>query len=201
MRRPILLALLACALPVTARAQIGYTVRAGGVWSTKIVRDVIYAPIETRPGIAPALAVGADLAMNRQYRVGLELGVASAGVTTTTPTQPGSDISQGRVWLLSGMLQLGGELRSRLDWRAGLGLLHYAPTEHEGIFAQGGTTRALFGGGLDYHVTHGRRGDVIVSARYDYHRFSTPELRSQGFTLEQGVQRLSLSVGLTRAPR
>lgn len=66
------------------------------------------------------------------------------------------------------------------------------------MWAQGGTTRMLFGAGLDYEMPATNSFNVMISARYDYHRFTTAELRARGFNLEQPVQRLSLSVGLAR---
>jgi len=41
----------------------------------------------------------------------------------------------------------------------------------------------------------------MVSLRYDFHRFSTDQLDARGFTGSQGVQRVSLSLGLARARR
>ncbi len=199
MRRPFLLWLLmAATLPGAAQAQASYYARAGVTWSTDIVRDVIIQPVTTRPGLAPTLFGGVDLAFGARYRLGMELSASTASLTTTTPAIPGSDIAQGRIWTLGALLNLNGDLTGPLRWRAGLGLLHYSGPGDAGIFAQGGTTRALFGAGLDYQLTTGRRWNPVVSARYDYHRFATDELRSQGFGLEQGVQRISVSVGLTR---
>jgi hypothetical protein len=102
---------------------------------------------------------------------------------------------------MGALLNMNGDLASALRWRAGLGLLHYSGPSDAGIFAQGGTTRALFGAGLDYQLEEGRTWNPVISLRYDYHRFVTDELRSQGFGLEQGVNRISLSIGVTRRPR
>ena len=43
--------------------------------------------------------------------------------------------------------------------------------------------------------------DLMVSARYDLHRFTTEELEQRGFSQAQGVSRVSLSVGLARGIR
>lgn len=43
--------------------------------------------------------------------------------------------------------------------------------------------------------------DLMVSARYDFHRFTTDELERRGFSQAQGVSRISLSVGLSRGIR
>jgi hypothetical protein len=202
MRRPLLLALcLASGFPVTAAAQVGYYAGVGATWSTDIVRDVILVPITTRPGIAPTLFIGADLPLNGLYRMGLELSAGTASLTTRTPSQPNSNLDQGRITTLGALANLSGQVTPGLRWRAGLGVLHYGGPGDAGIFAQGGTLRALFGAGLDYQLSTGHRWNPVISARYDYHRFSTQELRTQGFGLEQGVQRISVSVGVTRGNR
>jgi hypothetical protein len=41
--------------------------------------------------------------------------------------------------------------------------------------------------------------DLMLSLRYDFHRFTTDELKARGFTGGQSVQRVSASVGLARA--
>jgi hypothetical protein len=38
----------------------------------------------------------------------------------------------------------------------------------------------------------------MASLRYDIHRFTTEELQARGFGQNQGVQRVSASVGLAR---
>lgn len=202
MRRPLFLALcLASGLPVAAAAQVGYHAAVGATWSTDIVRDVILVPITTRPGIAPTLFIGADLPLNGLYRMGLELSAGTASLTTRTPSQPNSDLDQGRITTLGALANLSGQVTPGLRWRAGLGVLHYGGPDDAGIFAEGGTLRALFGAGLDYQLSTGHGWNPVISARYDYHRFSTKELRTQGFGLEQGVQRISVSVGVTRGNR
>lgn len=197
-----MLALLLLATTAAAgRAQASYYVRGGATWSSDIVRDVFTAPVTTRPGIAPTLFAGVDFALSPRYGLGLEASAGTASLTTRTPSIPGSDIDQGRIWTIGALLNMNGDLAGPLRWRAGLGVLHYSGPGDAGIFAQGGTMRALFGAGLDYQLPQGRTWNPVISLRYDYHRFVTDELRSQGFGLEQGVNRISLSVGVTRGPR
>ncbi len=202
MRRSISLALLlGIALPGTALAQTRLYAGGGMTWSTTIVRDVILAPVTTTPGLAPTIFLGGELPISPGYRLGLELSAGTASLTTRTPSQPNSDLAQGRIWTLGALFNLSGQVAPGLRWRGGLGVLRYTGPRDAGIFAQGGTTRALFGLGLDYQLASGHRWNPVVSARYDYHRFATRELRTQGFALEQGVQRISLSVGVTRGDR
>ncbi|HEX6990802.1 MAG TPA: outer membrane beta-barrel protein [Gemmatimonadales bacterium] len=202
MRRSCSLALLLAAATVApARAQATYYVRGGATWSSDIVRDVFTAPVTTRPGLAPTLFAGVDFSLSPRYGLGLEASAGTASLSTRTPSIPGSDIDQGRIWTMGALLNMNGDLARALRWRAGLGVLHYGGPSDAGIFAQGGTTRALFGAGLDYQLAQGRSWNPVVSLRYDYHRFVTDELRAQGFGLEQGVNRVSLSIGVTRGSR
>ncbi|HET7602786.1 MAG TPA: outer membrane beta-barrel protein [Gemmatimonadales bacterium] len=202
MRRPYSLALLLVATTVApAQAQTTYYVRGGVTWSSDIVRDVFTAPVTTRPGLAPTLFAGVDFALSSRYSMGLEASASTASLTTTTPSIPGSDIDQGRIWTLGALVNMSGDLARSLRWRAGLGVLHYSGPSDAGIFAQGGTMRALFGAGMDYQLSDGRAWNPVVSLRYDYHRFVTDELRAQGFGLEQGVNRISLSIGVRRGSR
>jgi hypothetical protein len=50
--------------------------------------------------------------------------------------------------------------------------------------------------GLDYRVPLWPQWDLEIGARLDGHRFTTDELKAQGFTNSQGVQRIFLGVGL-----
>lgn len=199
MPRSISAAFLLCAaLPAPALGQGQVYARAGMTWSSTLVRDVILTPIVTKPGLAPTLFLGGELPFGKGYWVGIELSAGTSSLTTTTPSQPGSALDQGRIWTTGALLNLSGDVTPGLRWRAGLGALRYSGPSDAGLFAEGGTTRALFGAGLDYQLGHNRSWAPTLSARYDYHRFSTRELRTQGFGLEQSVQRLSLSVGMTR---
>ena len=43
--------------------------------------------------------------------------------------------------------------------------------------------------------------DLMTTLNYDFHRFTTGELETRGFGQTQGVSRVALSVGLSRAAR
>jgi hypothetical protein len=43
--------------------------------------------------------------------------------------------------------------------------------------------------------------DLMGSVGYDFHRFTTEELRARGFAQSQGVSRVALSIGLARSTR
>jgi hypothetical protein len=188
--------LLTAAAP--ARAQVDYYAALGITGSTKLIRDVIIQEIDVQPSLAPTLLLGASLVFAPTYRAGLEIGLTSSSFHSS---ELGVETDLGTLRTGSFMLNLEGPVAKRLNWRAGLGLIDYWPGEQEGIFLQGGQARFLAGAGLDYRPPLLRNWDLLLALRYDFHRFTTDQLKTIGFTGSQGVQRLSLSAGLARARR
>lgn len=192
---PVLLLFLVTAAPLAA--QTHYYARLGPVFSTRILRDVLYEPVVTKPGIAPTLFAGFGIPFGGKYRGGIEISMGRASLETSTPDTPSAPSTDiGAVWLGTAMVMMDAPIRSRFRGRAGIGAIRYMPSADDGMWAQGGATRMLFGAGLDYEMPASNSFNVMISARYDYHRFTTAELKSRGFTLEQPVNRLSLSVGV-----
>ena len=191
------LLLLAATAP-RAEAQIDYFARVGVTGSTRLVRDVLFEEIHTRVGIAPTLFVGLSLPLAARYRAGIE-GSAARGSLTGAPDSGDEDADLGALTTLTGMANLEGPLvLPPFRWRIGVGLIHYIAAEDLGAFAQGGSTRYVVGGGADFRRRSFGSWDLMISARYDLHRFTTEELRDRGFTQSQSVQRASLSIGLAR---
>ena len=189
----LLLLLAAGAPPV--HAQVSYFARLGAVGASRLLRDFVTTPIAVRQSIAPMLAIGGSLPIAPRVRAGLEATIASGGFHST---ENGVDTDLGTLRTASLTAFLEGPIYQRLRWNAGLGGITYWPADKTGIFARGGTTRFLAGGGADYRHPVNPRWDVIASARYDYHRFSTEELTARGFSHTQAVGRVSLSVGIAR---
>ena len=196
-----LLCALLIALPVTAstaRAQIDYYGRLGLTGSTKLVQDRLFQEIEVRPGLAPTLVLGASLPFTPTYRAGLETTLTTSGYHVR---EQDTDSDLGTLRTIALVLGIDGPITGRLGWRGGVGLIRYWPSREEGIFLQGGDTRFLVGGGIDYRPALMRQWDLMMSLRYDFHRFTTEELAARGFSGSQGVQRISASIGLARARR
>jgi hypothetical protein len=97
---------------------------------------------------------------------------------------------------LAPMIALGASVPIGTGYRAGA-----EATFASGSFLQGGPTKFIAGLGLDYRYPVMTKWDLMASARYDYHRFTTEELESRGFSQTQPVSRASLSVGLARGMR
>ena len=197
----VLLTLL-CVWPAVgvsvARAQTDYYARLGVTFATDLVTDNITQDIATQQSLAPTLAFGVSFPIAPAYSAGLETALSTSGYHSTEADQ---DTDLGTLATGSVLLNLEGPIWHRASWRAGLGLISYLPAEDSGIFLSGGTTRFLAGAGFDYRPPLLTHWDLMVSLRYDFHRFSTQELDARGFTGNQGVQRVSLSLGLARARR
>jgi hypothetical protein len=198
MRTALLSLLILSTLAQPAHSQMDYYGRLGVTWSTKLMRDALVQEVEVKQSLAPAVTLGASVPIAPTYRAGLEAMFTSSGFHSTE-LDVESDL--GTLRTASLLLNLEGPVAGQLNWRAGLGLIDYWPADDQGIFLQGGSARFLAGGGVDYRPRLNHSWDVMLSLRYDFHRFTTEELRTRGFTGSQGVQRLSASVGLARGRR
>ena len=194
--------LLALLLPAGAsglRAQTEYYARVGAVGATNLLRDVIVDEVTVRQSIAPMIALGASLPIStRGYRVGLE-ATLSSGKFHSSESGAGTDLGTLRTGTL--LLNVEGPLYHEFRWREGLGAHQSWPADEDGLCRSGGTTRFLAGAGVDYRRPVLSQWDLMTSLRYDFHRFTTDELESRGFSQTQGVSRVSLSVGLSRSIR
>jgi hypothetical protein len=192
----VLLVALPCGKVPVANAQTDYYARLGLTIATRLLKDDVIQEIETRQGLAPTLVLGASLPIAKTYAAGLEASVTTSGYHSD---EGAVETDLGTLRTGSVLLNLSGPIWQRLEWRAGAGLIRYWPADQEGIFAQGGSTRFLAGAGLDYRPPLLARWDLMVSLRYDFHRFTTDQLKARGFSGSQGVQRVSASIGLARA--
>ena len=199
MLRPLLIpALLLAAGPGALRAQTDYYARLGVVGASTLVRDVLGTEITVRQSLAPMVTAGAAMPISPGYRAGVEASLASGGFDAE---QDGGSTDLGTVRTASVLVGLDGPIWKSVRWRAGLGGILYWPSEDQGIFLQGGPVRFLAGAGADWRHPVLPSWDLMVSARYDFHRFTTDELERRGFSQALGVSRVSLSVGIARGIR
>jgi len=199
MLKPILIpALLLAAGAGALHAQTDFYARAGAQWAGTLVRDVLVTEVTVQQSIAPMVALGASMPISPGYRAGLEGTLSSGGYSAE---QDGVETDLGTLRTASVLLGLDGPIWKAVRWRVGLGGIFYWPSEDRGIFLQGGPIRFLAGAGADWRNPVMRSWDLMVSARYDFHRFTTDELDLRGFSQAQSVSRVSLSVGLARGIR
>ena len=191
-------ALLLAAGAGALEAQTDYYARAGAMWSSTLLRDVLVTEVTVEQSIVPMVALGASLPISPGYRAGVEATLTSGGLSAE---QDGGETDLGTLRKASVLLGLDGPVWRAVRWRVGIGGLFYWPSEDRGIFLQGGPVRLLAGAGADWRSPVMSSWDLMISARYDVHRFTTDELERRGFSNAQGVSRVSLSVGLARGIR
>jgi preprotein translocase subunit Sec61beta len=194
----LLVLMMAEGAPVL-HAQVDYNARLGVTWATALLRDAVINEIEVRQKLAPTLVLGAALPIAPLYRAGIELALATSGYQSEEAGAANVDLGTLRTTSIT--LGLDGPITPRLRWRAGAGLLRYWPTDEQGIFLRGGTTRFLAGAGIDYRHPVMPQWDVMAALRYDFHKFTTEELQARGFNQSQGVQRIAATIGLARGRR
>ena len=189
---------LAAAGASPLQGQVDYNARLGLTWASPLLRDDIVDEIRVRQKLAPTLMLGASLPIAPRYRAGVEVGLATSGYRSD---ESGTSTDLGTLRTGSITLGLHGPISPGLEWRGAVGLLGYWPAQEQGPFLRGGTTRFLAGAGVDYRRPLLPQWEMMVSLRYDYHRFTTDELQARGFSQSQGVQRISATVGLARGRR
>jgi hypothetical protein len=191
-----LLSLMVAARVSVVQSQVDYYGRLGITVATRLLRDDVIEEVDTRQNPGPTLALGASLPIAPTFTAGLE-----ATITSSSYYSREQDVKTNLGTIRTGtvLLNLAGPIIPRVNWRAGAGLIRYWPADQEGIFLRGGTTRFLAGAGVDYRPRLLTSWDLMLSLRYDFHRFTTDELEARRFSGSQGVQRLSATVGLARA--
>lgn len=191
-------ALLLAAGTRAVHAQTDYYARVGVIGASTLLRDVLATEVAVQQSIAPMVALGAAMPISPAYRAGVEAILSSGGYDAE---QDGASTDLGTLRTASVLLGLDGPIWKTVRWRVGLGGLFYWPSDDSGIFLQGGPIRFIAGGGADWRREVMPKWDLMVSARYDFHRFTTDELERRGFSQAQSVSRVSLSVGLARGNR
>ena len=186
---------------LTAQTTSTFFARGGATWSSKLIQDqIVNDVISTTPGVAVTLVAGGGVVAFPRYLVDLELQFTTGSYSAETEGKGSSKL--GTLRTLSGSLGLNGPLISpQWRWRASLGLISYLPSEDEGMFLRGGPLDFLIGAGVDYRRPVSGSLDLMVSLRYDFHRFTTDELQAQGFSQSQQVHRLGLTVGVATGGR
>ncbi|MGH7702448.1 MAG: hypothetical protein ACREMO_05110 [Gemmatimonadales bacterium] len=199
MRRLLLpLAMLASLAAAPLAAQVRYYAGLGVNGATALIKDQVVTPIEIRQKIAPALVLGAGLPVGQRYGVGLELVGTSGG---THSEENGIRLDLGTLRTVSATVGLEGPLPGSLRWRGSLGLLKYFPANKQGVFLRGGPRMFIGGLGVEYRRPWKHRLDFTAGTRYEFHRFTTDELKARGFTGSQDVHRLTFLLAIARTSR
>jgi hypothetical protein len=192
-----LLAALAAYPSNRLTAQVSFYVSLGARYTTTLVHDSVVAPFDLRPAIAPALLV--------TVRGELSPGWSADGTVDVAPSslrrhEASGTFDAGSFTALALTVGLRREISWGLSARAGIGALKYVAAQ-TGLFREGsgglfplGTLAATF------TPRFGARRRLAFEARYDWHRFITPAMRTQGFRDSRPVHRMALLVRLGWAP-
>jgi hypothetical protein len=193
-----MITLLLAAQPLNRlTAQVSFHVSVGARYTSTMVHDSIGAPFDVRPAIAPALLV--------IVRNELKAGWSMDGTLDVTPSslkrhEPTGTFDAGTFTAIAFTIGLRREINSGLSGRAGIGALKYAASD-VGLFREG--TGGLFPIGTvaaTYAPAWGAKRRLAFETRYDFHRFITPAMRTQGFVSARPVHRVALLVRLGWAP-
>jgi hypothetical protein len=192
---PALASTLASALaPTSLAAQTRFTAAFGATASTRLLHDQIVTGIDVQPRLAPTLNLRAGKELSPEYGVNAELGITTGGLSVRE-NGVSRDLGSIRTVSLTGGAD--GRFLLGTRWRVGVGVLKYFPSRHEGIFRQGGPAAILGGVGVDYRWSVHHQLEIVVGTRYDYHRFTTAELKTRGFFRTENVHRLAVSLGIS----
>jgi len=193
MRTLVLALALAAALPPQLAGQARYSVTFGATGGTRLLTDRIFQDIRVTQAIAPTVVVDATLPVSKRERAGLELGLGFAKTRIQETGLAQYDGPSFRTLSIAFVVQ--GPLFRRFTYSGGAGLLKYLP-DKDGIFRQGGPLLLILGGGVDYHQPIRGSLGLLARMRYDYQRFSTDQLRADGFARTQDVHRVGFGLGL-----
>jgi hypothetical protein len=186
-------ALLAARPPDAPAAQATLSASLGARYTTTLVHDSIVTPFDVRAAIAPTLAVAAALPLRPPWTA-----VATVDLTYAAIRRHDADGTVAPITHVTA-LAVGMGLRRALEHgvsvSGGAGLLAYLPSEHVGIFRDGGggvqpVAQAAVAYGPPLLASRG----FSLEARYDLHGFLTPALRQEGFVNSKLVHRVGLSV-------
>ena len=189
-----LLGIAAVAAP-SAGAQVG--VQVGLVVSSNLVSDSIVDRFSVRANPALALGVTGETRLDG-YTLGAAVTVSRSDVIGR---EPRAEFPVTRLTIWHPVVYLRQPLRPWLSGEARLGLIIFSPSVRAGtLFRDGAPVQPAFGVGLRLERRLGRAFALGVAGQYDVHRFSTPQLRAQGYTGQTYVHRISTFLSLRRLP-
>lgn len=168
------------------RAQVSLHVSAGPRYTTTMVHDSIVSAFDLRPAMAPALLVSVRDELSPGWSADVALDLTHAGLRRY---ETGGTFDAGSFTAIAFTVGLRRVVKPHVTARVAAGGLKYA-ADQSGVFRQGN-------GGLFPVAALGVTYDIKrfeIDARYDVHRFSTPALRSVGFTDARPVHRFSVTV-------
>ena len=189
--------LTASAAPGSAQIRVG--LRGGVTGTSTLVYDSIVEPITVRPGIAPSLGFWIDTELGAEWRFAATIGTAWSGLSRHSAGSPDRIVS---LTLWSPTVSLSRRVGGPVIARVSAGAIAYDPDHGQGnLFAAGAPILPLVGLGLGVEREMVNSMRYAVELGYDLHWFTTGTLQAEGFSGQQAVHRLSLSISLSRVIR
>ena len=179
-------------------AQVSWSGRLGATYTTSMVTDRLGTEkIELAPGVSPALTIEAALPLHTKTPLSALFGLqATTGTLRRTEGGSTTDLAGMRTFALT--VGVRAKFMGPVSWRAGAGIVSYATSEKASIFQDGTPTRLLATAGIEYRRPLTRGYTLTGVLGYDAHGFTTEQLKSSGYTGSQLVNRVTLSVGVSR---
>lgn len=162
----------------------------GARYSSALVHDSIVVPIDIQPGIGPAFAFAVSERTRGAWTPDATLDFSWAALQRH---ERGTTSKVTSLTTLAFTVGVSHAIKPGLTGRVGAGALKYLPSQKAGLFRDGSGITAFGAVSLDWIPAATTRG-IGLTLRYDVHGFTTPALRTEGFTARQIVHRLSLGV-------
>lgn len=194
--RGLLLTALITAIAVPAAAQNALRVSAGITAGTDLATDVVFSrEVDVGQSKAPTVAIAWRRGPTAGIRIGAEgrFGSGRLEITDRFGTRDGASFLTASL-----LAAVDGPVLGNLRWDAAAGIISYLPSEDIEVFREGGPTAWHLGAGVTWLQPVGARSSLAVGARYDIHPFITKAMQSHGFSGDQRVQRVGITVGLER---
>lgn len=184
---------LAVFAPAALPGQTRYSASLGVLGGTALTHDQLFQDIEVKQDLAPTVTLGVSFPVSKREYLGFEAAMGFGGTTTVESGYPDVPGPSFKTLSLTGSID--GPVFGPVRYRGGAGMLKYLPDE-EGIFASGGPLLLVLTAGADVHLMTRGSFTLMARVRYDYHRFTTDQLQSLGFSRTQDVHRLGLGLGV-----
>ena len=163
----------------------------GARYSTALVRDSLFVPVDLQPALAPTLQLGLRDELHGPWMADVTLDLSSSKLKRK---ESGTEYDAGSVTAVAVTLGLHRDIARDVRARLGVGGLIYSGSDL-GVFARGaGGLQPLISLGATYAPPFGQNHAIELNVQYDVHRFLTPALRSVGFNRPRPVHRFAISV-------
>ncbi len=163
----------------------------GARYSTPLVRDSLFVPVDLQPALAPTLQLGLRDDLHGPWMADATLDLSSSKLKRK---ESGTEYAAGSITAVALTLGLHRDIARDVSARLGVGGLMYSGSDL-GVFERGaGGLQPLISLGATYAPPFGQKHAIELNVLYDVHRFLTPALRGVGFNRPRPVHRFALSV-------